>query len=216
MLKGKTFTQRIITSAMKNIELLGWSIVACVVLFFLTLILIQNAILPSWGALFLGGIMLLGVGLYAVYQPASRFRELLDALRPNVLDVEWIYNYTLKISTSNLGEFFLKYHPEREDASGYYIIWITSDKSIPVMGAPSLTLWSKPYKPILRDWHYFPSPPYVPTAKANEIKTLKWIIMDWSGTEFRIMAWLSDEWLQSETDDLMKTVEILEEIYARM
>lgn len=216
MLKGKTINQRIITYAMKHVEPLGWAIISCIVLFFFSLILIWADFFYECALLSLAFLMLLGVILYAIYQLASRFRELIDALKSDILDVEWIYKYTLKFTTSNRGEFYLQYYYEREHESAHYIIWITSDKSVPVMAEPRVTLWSKPYKPIFGNWQHFPSPPYVPVTKANEIKTLKWIAMDWSGSEYRILARLSDEWLQSETDDLMKVVELLEKIYAGM
>lgn len=216
MLKGKTITQSVLTNAIKHVDQIRWVIISCIVLFFITLVLIRTTFFNECAEICLGAFMLAGVILYAIYQPASRFRELMDVLKPSLLDVEWVFRHTLKFTTANLGEFYVKYNPEKENESAYYEVWITSDKSGPGLAEPRVTLWKKPYKSILSKWLYFQSPPYVPVFKANEIKTLKWIAMDWLSSEYRIMARLSDEWLHSETDDLLKTVELLEEIYEGM
>jgi hypothetical protein len=157
---------------------------------------------------------LIAIGLYMTHKTASRFRELLDVLKPNLLDVEWRYPESLKITTSNLGDFFLSYIQETEHEAAHYLVWITSDKGGPSPLVSKMTLWKRPYKSIYGKWIYFDSPSYVPVARAYDIKTLEWIALELVESQFRIIARLKDEWLQSETDDLLKTVEILEEIYA--
>jgi hypothetical protein len=216
MLQGKTITQSALTYAMKHIDHIRWAIISCVILFFVTMVLIWTNFINECAVVCAASFMLAGVVLYAIHQPASRFRELMDGLKPNLLDVEWVHSKTLKFTTANLGEFYVKYNPEEENESAYYLVWITSDKGGPSPIVSRMTLWKRPYKSILGKWLYFDSPPYIPVISANDIKNLKWIVLEMFGSQYRIIARLSDEWLHSETDDLLKTVELLEEIYAGM
>ena len=216
MLKGKTITQKVYTYAIGHVDDIRWVMVLCIIAFLVTLLLATTVIYHTCMVFILGLFMLAGVIFYAIYLPSSRFREAIDVLSPSLFNVEWVGRDTLKFTTANLGEFYMYYKSEGEHESAYYKVWITSDKNGPVTAIPRVTLWKRPYKSILGKWLYFQSPPYVPAVKANEIKTLKWISIDWFGNHHRIMARLSDDWLHSETDDLLKTVEVLEEIYTKM
>jgi hypothetical protein len=154
---------------------------------------------------------------YTTYKIASRYRKVIDVLRPNLVDIEILGPETLKITSTKYGEFYINYRFSGGDKPpSNYEIWIASDKTDPNADRSGMLLWERPVKLITGTWSYFESPPYVHHKKASEIKTLTQIALDWYGEYYRILATLTDRWPYSETDDLLKTLELLEEIYAGM
>lgn len=215
-LTGITTSQKILVWNIKHIQEILLGIIVCVTLFLITFSMLYSGYVHPCSLGLLLIFVVAAFVLYMFYKEAKRYNEILTALGPDLISVQFIYEKIMKFTSSRFGEFFMDYYPGNDSENPYYGVWIVLDKPRVRIDRRRTTLWSKPswFKRTFGD----PPKPHhsVPLNLVTQIKTLRKISIEGYNKKYRIVAILNDDWLYSETHDLLRTVEVLEYIWAKI
>ncbi|UCG68218.1 MAG: hypothetical protein JSV09_10370 [Thermoplasmata archaeon] len=197
--------------SIRNVKGLFWGMVlgalSVPILFFLSAILwsltITLIVFPI--------IVLIVPILYVIYKPAKRFSDVINALNFELLGVKKNGWDTLMFTTVTDGEFFLYYHSGGKYSSPYYKLWIITPKEILTKHPKERKIW------VRSSWfnrkREKPGPnKYVDESELEGIKSLRSLNFEKIRQKNGIVAILSDKWLYSEVDDVLRTLKILQEI----
>jgi hypothetical protein len=151
--------------------------------------------------------------LYRLYKSAVRFAEVVSALNMDITDARFVNWSTLKVNTSTQVEFFLHYHPGDKHSNPHYKAWITTTKKPPEFERGYATIWHKPsISEKLRNKEVIEYPEYLSPWRLEEIKSLHSMWFSTDSGKTTINAHLDDKWFYSETQDLLRTLEVLRDI----
>jgi hypothetical protein len=155
------------------------------------------------------------ITLIYIYVVAKKYHDLLSALGSDLLSVEFISNYELKITSARHGEFYFDFRTGGESGHGYYRVWIVMDKKRRNKLQRHI-LWESPSW-INRSLGLYRFPhPTVPLDLVARVNSLRRITVEGHKKAKLIVAILDDAPWQSESDDIIRTVEILEHIWAKL
>ncbi|UCF07404.1 MAG: hypothetical protein JSW28_07040 [Thermoplasmata archaeon] len=216
MSRQPTISQRVITWGIWHVSELFKVIILTIVLGCMLLLIMAFFMFTLFIFVFIIIYMIVPLMLYGVYHPAKRYREVIDAISPELLDLYYNKGGILRFKTSSFGEFFLHYYSGDELVNPYYRIWIAAPKCGPYNGENNVILWEKPSRRNRDRNSLMDVPEFVPLDDVNEVPTLRRITLERYGKDFKIMAVLDDAWLHSETQDLFSVLQILEDIQARL
>jgi hypothetical protein len=184
------------------------SLLISVLLFLLSLIYYFGLYFILFLLFFVGSVL-----LHRLYKSAVRFAEVVSALNMDIIDARFVNWSTLKVSTVTQEEFFLYYHPGDKRSNPHYKVWITTTKKPPAFERGYAAIWHKPSISeklhIKEDIDY---PEYLSPWRLEEIKSLYSMWFSTISGKTTINALLNDKWLYSETQDLLRTLEVLSDI----
>jgi hypothetical protein len=215
-LKGETFTGKVIAWSIKNIQRMLIYIAINIALFVISLILIVN-IFRIYFALIIPIFFFLASGyLSMTYKIAKGYHKIITSMGPDLLGVKIISRGVMKITSLNLGEFYLMYHFGNDYENAYFRVWIVLDKPYSHTKGNKMLLWRKHSQNIR---HFIGPPrvhPAVPTELIAQIKTLLKITLERHNNKYLIVAKMTTRSLSPKAYDVFRTVEVLEHIWAEL
>jgi hypothetical protein len=153
----------------------------------------------------------------------KRYARIVKALYSELIEVkvlkESFFEYgILKIKTLSHEEFFLINIPDRGHPGmrSIYKLWIVTDKNFPVKEDEKRYLWKKTRqqkKGTIVDQEFAN---YIPQIQLDSIKSLHRIQFEVQEGENRIAALFYEILLYSETEDILRTLEILRDMEERI
>jgi hypothetical protein len=148
-----------------------------------------------------------------MYNHTLKFADVVNALNIDITDLEVVKLNTLKFSTLSHGDFTLYYDNGGKYSNPYYKVWITTPKILPNRDFEDLEKWNEDtFYQRYGEKKTLPLPGYVSLSVVANIKSLKEIRFEWGSITNKIVATLDDEWLYSETHDILRTIKILRSI----
>jgi hypothetical protein len=187
-----------------------------VVLFLLiSVLLFLLSLISYFGLFFILFLLFLvdSVLLFRLYKSAERFASVVFAMDKDIIDAKFENHKTLKVNTSTQMEFFLLYHPGDKNSNAHYKVWITTTKKPHFKKGWHSAIWHKPsISEKLQKKEDIEYPEYLSPWRLEEIESLYSMWFDTISGKTTITALLNDKMLSSETQDLLKTLEVLREI----
>jgi hypothetical protein len=122
----------------------------------------------------------------------------------------------MKITSATYGDFYLRYYKGTETSKPYYKVWIVLDKPYKFKHGNTMILWLRPswLKGNIEKSYKFHKA--VPNKHAMDVRTIRGITLEKHGSKYLIMATMDDVFLYYKTHDILRTVEILEHIWAKL
>ena len=154
-----------------------------------------------------------------IYNQMKRYAKIVRALSLELIEVKVLkdsfFEYgILKIKTLKHGEFFVINIPDRGHPGmrSIYKLWIVTDKNLPVKEGEKRYLWKKTRR---QEKGTFIEPElvhYISQNQLDSLKALHRIQFEYLDGENRIAALFYEIMLYSETNDILRTIEILRDI----
>jgi hypothetical protein len=211
--KGSNFSNKNLAWAIKNRDKLMKYVELSVIICFFSFIFAATVHLCFTGIFLI--FMITGFLLYSLRERATKYHEIIATLGSDLQAVTLMQADTMKFTSKRYGEFYMRYLWGGESAA-HYKIWIILDKLNEDVDGQQVTLWEKTTWPQRK----FSTPPklkkYVPKNWISQVNTLRRINIEGYDGMNIIVATLNDQQLSSETKDILRTVQILEYIWAKL
>lgn len=155
--------------------------------------------------------------LYGLYKSATRFDEILNALKHDIVSAKtaWLLSHTLSCESLRHGRFLLYYFGGSKYSPPYYELRISTSKQLPereeIFVRKTGVLVRGPREKVSERFK-----DKLPAEKLMAIKSLKFIETERKGNENRFVARFDDEWLRSETSDIIECLKILREVEEKL
>lgn len=167
---------------------------------------------------------LVAMVFFSSSRPASKFAKIIREIKPHIESVHSERSSTLRISTNDQSVF--RIHWERSHgipgikllgSIAHYEVWISTKKNIPLDGKWRKTIWER--QPFYEKFRNSKAPEfsvYITPSQIEHIKSISKLRFE-AGEEDGKIAAILDDWIfRFEIPDILKAVDLLRDIEARL
>jgi hypothetical protein len=204
--------KEIIEWDVEHASLLGLLWIISFIFFIISMFLFYTDLNRFFKATMLISSMLVTTLLWPKYNNARKFHNLIKVFDKGSLKWGVINGYQLKFISEDFGEFYMSYLPEGSKLA-FYKLGIISDSCDQYIDENRKVLWKRPT--IMERILAFEPPEVtedIPLRSIEKVKALRNITLEKHEYGNWIVAQLDDDYLRSETLDLIRALKILRKI----